>query len=41
VVVFTSQNPHGQSHHTTLAQLAADRVGVPFDQVRIVSGDTS
>jgi carbon-monoxide dehydrogenase large subunit len=40
VVVFTSQNPHGQSHHTTLAQLAADRMGVPFGAVRIVSGDT-
>jgi carbon-monoxide dehydrogenase large subunit len=41
VVVSTSQNPHGQSHHTTLAQLAADRMGVAFDRVTIVSGDTA
>jgi carbon-monoxide dehydrogenase large subunit len=41
VVVATSQNPHGQSHHTTLAQLAADRMGVTIDDVTIVSGDTS
>jgi carbon-monoxide dehydrogenase large subunit len=41
VTVFTSQNPHGQSHHTTLAQLAADRLGVPFESVGVVSGDTA
>jgi carbon-monoxide dehydrogenase large subunit len=40
LTVFTSQSPHGQGHHTTLAQLAADELGVPFDGVRIVSGDT-
>ena len=32
--------PHGQSHQTTLAQIAADEFGVPFEQVRIVVGDT-
>jgi carbon-monoxide dehydrogenase large subunit len=40
VTVFTSQMPHGQSHQTTLAQIAADEFGVPFDQVRVVVGDT-
>src|SRR4051812_3470678 len=40
VVVFTAQMPHGQSHETTLAQIAADEFGVPFDQVRVVVGDT-
>jgi aerobic carbon-monoxide dehydrogenase large subunit len=40
VTVFTSQMPHGQSHETTLAQIAADEFGVPFDQVRVVVGDT-
>jgi carbon-monoxide dehydrogenase large subunit len=40
VVVSTSQNPHGQGHHTTLAQLAADRMGVALDRVTIISGDT-
>jgi carbon-monoxide dehydrogenase large subunit len=40
LTVFTSQSPHGQGHHTTLAQLAADELGVPFGAVRIVTGDT-
>ena len=28
------QMPHGQGHETTLAQIAADEIGVPFEQVR-------
>jgi len=40
VVLFTGQMPHGQSHQTTLAQIAADEFGVPFEQVRVVIGDT-
>ena len=40
LVVFTGQAPHGQGHETTLAQVAADELGVPMDQVRIVHGDT-
>ncbi|MEX2099870.1 MAG: xanthine dehydrogenase family protein molybdopterin-binding subunit [Acidimicrobiia bacterium] len=41
VSVFTSQQPHGQGHETTLAQLAADGLGLPVEQVRVVHGDTS
>jgi aerobic carbon-monoxide dehydrogenase large subunit len=40
VVLFTGQMPHGQSHQTTLAQIAADEFGVPFGQVRVVVGDS-
>ena len=40
VALFTGQMPHGQSHQTTLAQIAADEFGVPFEQVRIVVGDS-
>ena len=40
VTVFTSQMPHGQSHETTLAQLAADELGLTLDRVRVVHGDT-
>jgi aerobic carbon-monoxide dehydrogenase large subunit len=40
VVLFTGQMPHGKSHQTTLAQIAADEFGVPFDQVRVVVGDS-
>ncbi|MGE0878771.1 MAG: xanthine dehydrogenase family protein molybdopterin-binding subunit [Acidimicrobiia bacterium] len=40
VLVFTGQMPHGQSHETTFAQIAADEIGVPFEQVRVIAGDT-
>jgi carbon-monoxide dehydrogenase large subunit len=40
VALFTGQMPHGQSHQTTLAQIAADEFGVPFEQVRVVVGDS-
>ncbi|SHK52410.1 carbon-monoxide dehydrogenase large subunit [Pseudonocardia thermophila] len=40
VTVFTPQTPHGQSHETTLSQLVADELGVGFDDVRVVYGDT-
>jgi carbon-monoxide dehydrogenase large subunit len=40
VVVITAQMPHGQSHETTFAQIAADEFGVPFEDVRVVFGDS-
>jgi carbon-monoxide dehydrogenase large subunit len=40
VTLYTGQMPHGQSHQTTLAQIAADEFGVPFEQVRVVVGDS-
>lgn len=40
VSVFTSQQPHGQGHETTLAQIVADELGVPFDYVKVIHGDT-
>ena len=40
LVVFTSQAPHGQSHETTLAQVAAYELGLPLESVRVVHGDT-
>jgi carbon-monoxide dehydrogenase large subunit len=41
VEVRTSQMPHGQSHETTYAQVAADELGVDVADVKIVYGDTS
>lgn len=41
VAVVTQQMPHGQGHETTLAQIAADEVGVPVEQVRVRFGDTA
>jgi carbon-monoxide dehydrogenase large subunit len=40
VLVITGQMPHGQGHQTTFAQVAADQLGVPFEQVRVVVGDS-
>lgn len=40
VTVFTSQSPHGQGHETTLAQIAADRLGVRIEDVTVVHGDS-
>ena len=40
VTVHTQQMPHGQGHETTLAQVAADELGVPIEQVRVRFGDT-
>lgn len=40
VRVFTAQMPHGQSHETTLAQIAADEFGVPMEMVKVVVGDS-
>jgi carbon-monoxide dehydrogenase large subunit len=41
ISVFTGTHSHGQGHETTLAQLVADRLGVPFASVEIVHGDTA
>jgi carbon-monoxide dehydrogenase large subunit len=41
VTVFTGVSSHGQSHHTTLAQIVADRLRIPVDDVEIVQSDTA
>jgi carbon-monoxide dehydrogenase large subunit len=41
ISVFTSQQPHGQGHETTLAQLVADGLDVPISRARVVHGDTT
>ncbi|MGE0735465.1 MAG: xanthine dehydrogenase family protein molybdopterin-binding subunit [Alphaproteobacteria bacterium] len=40
VTVFTGTHSHGQGHETTFAQLVTERLGVPFNQIEIVHGDT-
>jgi aerobic carbon-monoxide dehydrogenase large subunit len=40
VTVFTGSHSHGQGHETTFAQLVHEQLGVPFDQVEVVHGDT-
>jgi carbon-monoxide dehydrogenase large subunit len=41
VSVFTGAHSHGQGHETTFAQVVADQLGVPFEQVEVVHGDTA
>jgi carbon-monoxide dehydrogenase large subunit len=41
VTVYTGSHSHGQGHETTFAQLAADELGLPFEDVEIVHGDTA
>ena len=41
VTVFTGTHSHGQSHETTFAQLISEQLGVDFEAVDIVHGDTS
>lgn len=38
--VLLGTKSHGQGHETLVAQLMADRFGLPPDRIRIVSGDT-
>lgn len=40
VTVLTGISPHGQGEETTFAQIVADELGVPIDQVTVVHGDT-
>lgn len=41
VTVFTGSHSHGQGHETTFAQLVSDKLGVPYDSVDVVHGDTA
>ncbi len=40
VTVFTGSHSHGQGHETTFAQVVADRLGIPLEDVSIEHGDT-
>src|SRR6267378_905064 len=40
VTVFTGSHSHGQGHETTFAQIAADELGLPMEDIEIVHGDT-
>ncbi len=40
VTVFTGSHSHGQGHETTFAQVVADKLGIPIEDVDIQHGDT-
>ncbi|MBK9364299.1 MAG: xanthine dehydrogenase family protein molybdopterin-binding subunit [Rubrivivax sp.] len=41
VTIFTGSHSHGQGHETTFAQVVADKLGIPMDDVSIEHGDTA
>jgi aerobic carbon-monoxide dehydrogenase large subunit len=40
VALAIGTTPHGQSHETTFAQIVADDLGVSFEDIEVVFGDT-
>lgn len=40
VTVTTGSLPHGQGHETTFAQLVADKLGIPYDDIEVEHSDT-
>ena len=41
IAVYTGACPQGQGHHTSLAQVCANEMGVSQSRVKVVTGDTS
>jgi len=41
VTVITGTTPHGQGQETSFAQIAADRLGVPIEDIVVLRGDTA
>src|SRR3979409_631000 len=41
LTIFAGTHSHGQGHATVFAQLVHEIVGVPFDSIRYVQGDTA
>ncbi|WP_203434034.1 xanthine dehydrogenase family protein molybdopterin-binding subunit [Jiangella asiatica] len=40
VEVLTGTSPHGQGHETAWSQIVADQLGVPFEDIEVMHGDT-
>jgi len=40
VTVLMGTHNHGQGHETKFAQIVSEKLGVPFDNVQVVFGDT-
>jgi len=40
VELITGASAHGQGHETAFSQIVADRLGVPFEDVEVLHGDT-
>jgi aerobic carbon-monoxide dehydrogenase large subunit len=40
VTIFAGSHSHGQGHEITFSQIAADRLGLPIDDIALIEGDT-
>ena len=40
VEVVTGSSAHGQGHETAWSQIVADQLGVPFEDIEVMHGDT-
>ncbi|MEZ5838444.1 MAG: xanthine dehydrogenase family protein molybdopterin-binding subunit [Geminicoccaceae bacterium] len=40
VQVLTGTHSHGQGHETTFSQLVAEKLGVPYEDIEVIHGDT-
>ena len=41
VQLLIGTSPHGQSHVTTFSQIVAERLGIPYEDVEVLHGDTA
>ena len=40
VNVYTGSHAHGQGHETTFAQIASRELGIPYENINVIHGDT-
>lgn len=40
ISVYTGSHSHGQGHETTFAQVVADKLGIPIDDIEVIHGDS-
>jgi carbon-monoxide dehydrogenase large subunit len=41
IQVISGSTPHGQGHWTAWSQLVSDKLGIPFDDIELLAGDTA
>ena len=41
IQAYTGTHSHGQGHETTFAQVVADKLGIPYEDIEVIHGDTA
>jgi carbon-monoxide dehydrogenase large subunit len=41
IQVISGASPHGQGHWTSWSQLVSDKLGIPFEDIELLAGDTA